>query len=128
MINAIWDSVLHSISDWEECVSKGKLSLEHNNKNVESILVDMSETIKKLKWHEYTLMDEKIKDTKKLIVLQYLENIIPMFSKEFDLKVCISNQYNGSTKKRKTILYLWVTQPYIDEQYILSLPKEIPQN
>lgn len=51
-----------------------------------------------------------------------------MFTKEFDLKVCISGQYNGSTKKRKTILYLWVTQPYVDEQYILSLPKEIPQN
>lgn len=41
MINAIWDSVLHAISDWEEYVNKGKLSLEHNNKNIESILVDM---------------------------------------------------------------------------------------
>lgn len=130
MINAIWDSIIHCISEWRNQTKKGKILLENNQKTLEPCLTSMviykqNTIILKLQSHQSSLYEEKIKDQRKIVVLSYLEQIIEMLRLEFDLKVCLSTQASGPFNKRKLLTYIWVTEPHIDDNFFNSLPKVI---
>ena len=41
MLNAIWESFLHSIEEWNEALSKGKVILENKRTGIEGCLIEM---------------------------------------------------------------------------------------
>lgn len=130
MINAIWDSVIHCISEWRNQTKKGKILLENNQKTLEPCLQSMvthkqNTIILKLQSHQSALFEDKVKDQRKIVVLAYLERVIEMMRLEFDLKVCLSMQISGTFNKRKLLTYVWVTEPHIDDGFLNALPKTI---
>jgi hypothetical protein len=128
MINAIWESVLHCVEEWQEAVRRGKVLLENNEKDLEAcfsalVLFTQSGSIVRLRWHEHTLLSTPLPDPRHPLVLQLISSLLQMFSLEFDLKVCISSQFFGTSSRRRLLLYIWTAQPHVSDSFLNSLPK-----
>ena len=130
-IHTIWEATLHAVRQWDELTLLGKRYIECKAQiqDIEECLHQMAELIVKLQWfkHNSQILYGNKEDVTVWYVIKQLDTIINMLQKEFDLKTCISLQLSQSHERRKLIAYTWLLQPYLNEAYIESLPKQLKQ-